>query len=111
MGETSGLLGCYQFESTGDSELDARPSWHGVVTMEEDDASSCCHEDLGSERSGEGDSEGSEGEDVAVKDGGGGELERLETCVLTESNGGMGDSGSEKERSRLFWEACLASNL
>ncbi|KAI4319436.1 hypothetical protein MLD38_033033 [Melastoma candidum] len=108
MGEAGGLPGCYQFESTGDSEIDAWPSWHGTATMEEDDAGSCCHGELGSELSGECD-DGGEGEDAARKNGGGGgELERRESCCLAELDG---REGGEMERSRLFWEACLASNL
>lgn len=115
------LSSFFLLEATGDSEVDGLDPGDGEVPMEEDDAGSCSYDssdwanadDVGEcdvaaclrdgHRREEDEDEFDEDEQNSPVQLPGGEYK---SCVSAESTNEL---MNERERSKLFWEACLAS--
>ncbi|KAI3425525.1 uncharacterized protein J3R85_010272 [Psidium guajava] len=112
----------FLFEATGDSEVDGRegPGHEEEVPMEEDDAASCSCDSsdwtdaggvggcdveawLGDAREEDEDDELEDEQSSRAQQPPGAEYK---SCVSVESTNEL---MNEMERSKLFWEACLAS--
>ncbi|KAF8006573.1 hypothetical protein BT93_K0775 [Corymbia citriodora subsp. variegata] len=113
----------FLFEDSGDSEVDGRDPGHEEVPMEEDDAESCSYDSSDWANAGDDVVVGECDVDVAtwLRDGheedeyeSGDEQDshvqlpgvEYKSCVSVESTNEL---MNEREKSKLFWEACLAS--
>lgn len=108
------------FEATGDSEVDGRDPQHEGVPMEVDDAESCSYDssdwidadDVGGEYEDAtawlGDCHEEDEDEFEDEQDSHVQLPKVEykSCVSVESTSEL---MNEMERSKLFWEACLAS--